>query len=191
VSSAFATQADYARAHGVSRTAVTQWKAEGYVTLSGKLVDVQASDRRLRSAAKGRFDPDRGLLNTLGNGGTPRGNYAATEVRLYTEAVAAECARYPWHHFVGVVVGVPEDLFVALRTYLPAAEARSVTERVVAEQRRAAVARLDAETGPPEGLASWAAHPWFAVPPASEPEWAELEIEWQTLKPSPAGGEEV
>ncbi|WP_174296524.1 hypothetical protein [Sphingomonas bacterium] len=47
----------FAKAHGVSRQAATKWKTTGALVLSGSLVDVDASDQRMRNAGLGRFKP--------------------------------------------------------------------------------------------------------------------------------------
>jgi phage terminase small subunit/phage terminase Nu1 subunit (DNA packaging protein) len=53
--SAIVSQAEFARAHGVSRKTVTKWKAEGRLVLAGGEVDVAATDARLFAAGLGRF----------------------------------------------------------------------------------------------------------------------------------------
>lgn len=45
----------FAKLHGVSRQAATKWKNTGALALSGDLVDVDASDQRMRDAGLGRF----------------------------------------------------------------------------------------------------------------------------------------
>lgn len=45
----------YARTHGTSRQAAAKWKAKGSLVFKGELVDVEASDQRLRDAGLGRF----------------------------------------------------------------------------------------------------------------------------------------
>lgn len=47
--------AAFGRMHGVSKEAVRKWKVAGFLVMQGDLVDVAASDDRLRRAAKGRF----------------------------------------------------------------------------------------------------------------------------------------
>ena len=76
-------QAEYAAFHNVSRKTVTKWKQAGYLVFEGDLVDVEASDERLRGAALGRFKDD-GVAATpvtvthralpQGNGGGNAGN---------------------------------------------------------------------------------------------------------------------
>lgn len=51
----FVSQADFARAHGVSRKTVTEWKAKGYIVVAEQGVDVEASDARLSGFRLGRF----------------------------------------------------------------------------------------------------------------------------------------
>jgi hypothetical protein len=41
-------QSDFARLHGVSRNSVTKWKARGWLTFAGDLVDVEASNALLK-----------------------------------------------------------------------------------------------------------------------------------------------
>ena len=45
----------YAETHGMKRQAVQNWVRRGFITLSGKRVDVRASDEALRKAGLGRF----------------------------------------------------------------------------------------------------------------------------------------
>ena len=49
------TQAAFARRHGVSKKTVTVWKQQGRLVLVGSLVDVAASDARLKASGHGRF----------------------------------------------------------------------------------------------------------------------------------------
>lgn len=42
------TQAEYARTRGVSRAAITKWKKEGRVVMNGDMIDVEASDTKLK-----------------------------------------------------------------------------------------------------------------------------------------------
>lgn len=52
---ALVKQSDYAAHHGVSRKSVTKWKQDGHLVFQGDLVDVEASDERMRRAGLGRF----------------------------------------------------------------------------------------------------------------------------------------
>jgi chromosomal replication initiation ATPase DnaA len=45
----------YAATHGASKQAAAKWKARGLLVLSGALVDVAASDAKMKTAAMGRF----------------------------------------------------------------------------------------------------------------------------------------
>lgn len=45
----------FAATHGASRQAATKWKSKGALVFSGELVDVEASDQRMRKAGLGRF----------------------------------------------------------------------------------------------------------------------------------------
>jgi hypothetical protein len=45
----------FAATHGASRQAAAKWKSRGALVFSGDLVDVKASDKRLRNAGLGRF----------------------------------------------------------------------------------------------------------------------------------------
>lgn len=45
----------YAATHGTSRQAASKWKTKGALVFSGDLVDVEASDDRMREAGLGRF----------------------------------------------------------------------------------------------------------------------------------------
>ncbi|RUN77317.1 hypothetical protein EJC47_07505 [Sphingomonas sp. TF3] len=47
----------YAKTHGASRQAAAKWKNNGALWFSGDLVDVEASDERMRNAGLGRFKP--------------------------------------------------------------------------------------------------------------------------------------
>ncbi len=65
-------QTDFADRHGVSRKTVTKWKQDGRLVLQGDLVDVEASDARLRSHRRGRFADGKAV--TLPVTQTRRGN---------------------------------------------------------------------------------------------------------------------
>ena len=45
----------YAATHGASKQAAAKWKARGLLVFSGALVDVAASDAKMKMAAMGRF----------------------------------------------------------------------------------------------------------------------------------------
>lgn len=45
----------YAETHGASRQAATKWKTRGALVFSGAMVEVEASDQRMRDAGLGRF----------------------------------------------------------------------------------------------------------------------------------------
>jgi hypothetical protein len=45
----------YAATHGASKQAAAKWKTRGLLVLSGALVDVAASDAKMKRAAMGRF----------------------------------------------------------------------------------------------------------------------------------------
>jgi len=47
--------AQFAAQHGASKQAATKWKTRGVLAFSGDLVEVEASDRRMRDAGLGRF----------------------------------------------------------------------------------------------------------------------------------------
>lgn len=50
----------YAKGHGASRQAAAKWKSKGALVFKGELVDVEASDRKLRDAGLGRFKTEAG-----------------------------------------------------------------------------------------------------------------------------------
>ena len=50
-----ASLSEYGRAHGVTKQSASKWKRDGLLVLDGDLVDVEASDKRLSQAGKGRF----------------------------------------------------------------------------------------------------------------------------------------
>jgi len=45
----------FAATHGASRQAATKWKSKGALVFSGEMVNVTASDKRMRDAGLGRF----------------------------------------------------------------------------------------------------------------------------------------
>jgi len=51
------SQAEFSRAHNVSRKTVTQWKEQGRLVFQGDSVDVEKSDAKLADAKLGRFRP--------------------------------------------------------------------------------------------------------------------------------------
>lgn len=48
----------FAKMHGASRQAAAKWKSKGALVFSGDLIDVVASDQRMRDAGLGRFKTD-------------------------------------------------------------------------------------------------------------------------------------
>lgn len=49
------TVAAFAKSHGVSKQAAAKWRTRGHLVIAGSLVEVEASDQRLRDAKLGRF----------------------------------------------------------------------------------------------------------------------------------------
>jgi hypothetical protein len=47
--------AQYAKMHGASKQAASKWKSRGVLVFSGDLVDIDASDSRMRGAGLGNF----------------------------------------------------------------------------------------------------------------------------------------
>ncbi|MGI4939736.1 MAG: hypothetical protein ACRYHQ_04075 [Janthinobacterium lividum] len=93
------TQADFARSHGVSRSAVTQWKERGFIVLSGELIDVEASDTILKNRRQGRFNTrkptgQRRELNESPRKAVPQLN-ARVPVAPLTTQLAAEVSDAP------------------------------------------------------------------------------------------------
>jgi hypothetical protein len=72
----------YAASHGASKQAAAKWKARGALVFSGKLVDVAASDDRMRGAGLGRFKVSR-------TGSTTATTEPTTDNRVVVDPVAA------------------------------------------------------------------------------------------------------
>lgn len=49
--------AKYAKRHGVKPQAATKWRKSGYLVLIGRMVDVKASDAKLKANMLGKFKP--------------------------------------------------------------------------------------------------------------------------------------
>lgn len=66
-----ATPKQFSEMHGVSRQTIWNWGNQKLIVKIGKLIDVEASDGRLRDAGLGRFAPSAGSAKSLdGQGGS-------------------------------------------------------------------------------------------------------------------------
>lgn len=172
-----ATQADFARLHGVSRKTVTDWKARGYIRFSGGSVDVEASNAALAAVGKSRLNPvtlTRRVATNVRNAGgvVSRGNSQWSAEMGYQHA-----ADYPVvSTLASVVDGAAIDITEAFRNRIPFAELRPIVEGIIAKIRMGAVECLDEGDTPP-GFGSWGDHPWLTEPPLTKAEWQELEEE--------------
>ena len=51
-----ASLADYGARHGMTKQAAAKWKTRGYLVLQGEMVDVEASDTKMKACAKGPWN---------------------------------------------------------------------------------------------------------------------------------------
>lgn len=169
-----ATQASFARLHGVSRKTVTDWKARGYLRLSGGSVDVEASNAALSAVGKSRLSPvtlSRRVATNVRNAG---GVVVAGNSAWSAEMGHRHAAAYPVVATLATVVdGTAIDVIETLRGRVPFAELRPFVEEVIARVRKGAVECLDEGETPP-GFDSWGDHPWFTGPPLTDAEWQEI-----------------
>ncbi|WP_426958390.1 hypothetical protein [Muricoccus radiodurans] len=165
------TQAAYARLQGVSRKTVTEWKQQGFLRLSGALVDVGASNTVLAAAGRSRLSPatlrPRVTRNTRnGRGACPQCTSAWTPnlARHHAEEHPTACA------VSAVIDGSAFDIAEALLPLLPLDTVRPLVEGIIDKMRDGAADLLD-EDGPAPVFGTWAAHPWFNRPALSEADW--------------------
>jgi hypothetical protein len=185
-----ATEADFARMHGVSREAVRKWKDRGRITMIGDRVCVDTSEAMLQSARLGRYSRKRQSASTARRGDA-RASTAADQPRRWTQEETYQHARdFPHVLRLAVHVSHPSDMVLALLDHLPVASVRPLVERIIAKARADAAESLDDDGEFPAGLATWAEHPWFTEPPLTEGEWQELEDEHRaasaTSQPTPS-----
>lgn len=178
-----ATEADFARMHGVSREAVRKWKARGYISLSGNLVRVEASDARLLDAGKGRFARKRQASTEPVN--------TAPEVTLVddasTETVPGPSGVHPLASYATAAAeSAACHVAELLLPLLPADQVRQIAEDVLARQHRGAIECLEADRiEPPAGLPRWSEWEGLARPVVNGAEWQELVAEFGSTPAHP------
>ena len=158
-----ATQAEFARMKGVSRTAVTKWKDQGRIVMVGNLVDVEASQERLLRYASHRAVGSLGPVNYQAAVNPPAWDWKDLPGDVGSVIIMA----------LGVGIDAAEGI---LRHTDDEAFALAVADWVTAQNIRAAIELIDEHNEPPAAFGSWAAHPVFADTPAHrEPfEWEDL-----------------
>lgn len=90
------TQAEYGRLHDVSAVAVGKWKKRGMLAMEGKLVDVEASNDKLKRYRDSN-DPRATRGKTAGNVGEATGKQQRNPQTLMTSTeIRAELAALDW-----------------------------------------------------------------------------------------------
>jgi hypothetical protein len=164
------TIAAFARLQDVSRKTVYEWKARDYLAFDGKAVDVERSNTRLAAAGLSRLKPGN-LRRQAARQVRQRDTGAVTS----REVLLRHAQQFPQMLTISVFAASAWDLALELLAHLPMEKVRSIVERVVAMNRRAAIEiALHDGDGPPEGFTSWADHPWFIKPALTEDEWREV-----------------
>ncbi len=82
----------FAKSHGVSRQAASKWKSAGALVFSGELVDVDASDQRMRDAGLGRFKAPATEARSGPATATRNRTKVAPELAAAVDAVVADLA---------------------------------------------------------------------------------------------------
>ena len=60
---ALVSLADYGAQHDVSKQAAAKWNRRGFLVMQGEMVDVAASDARMKALGQGRFNTSTRAIN--------------------------------------------------------------------------------------------------------------------------------
>ncbi|WP_231565204.1 hypothetical protein, partial [Sphingomonas sp. Ant H11] len=80
----------FAKTHGATRQAAAKWKKAGVLQFSGELIDVDASDQRMRDAGLGRFKIEAGRAQPAPATKTRNRATVAPEVAAILDEVVAD-----------------------------------------------------------------------------------------------------
>ena len=166
--------AEFARTHGASKQAASKWKAKKYLVFSGDLVDLEASDRNMQVAGKGRF----GRRTAQSTKSTTASTSTIKETTRRSGGLAVAPERLP-SLAIEQAVTTDTTLYwtaeILLRT-LPIQTVRPLIAELCARLRHGSIEILmDEGHAPPRPLAAWSDWEGFARSPISEVEWAELQ----------------
>lgn len=157
------SQAAFAKLKSVSRAAVSQWKTQGRLVFSGKLIDVEATQAKLLHGASFKSTGQSAALNMVANLTTSRHP-------LFDGAVGQDIAIA--HHTSDASAAlIAAELLVA---HLPEPTVRQIVGEMHQQLSKGTVEILDHEFEPPDGLESWGDHPSFHELPISEHDWADI-----------------
>ena len=179
--------AEFARAHGVSRARVSQWKNEGRLVLVGKLINVEETNKNFRGARIAAFEKVKGQL--------PLNKKSSTALNLTpSNAVEVKSVDLGDYDRASVPYAVMNaamaiesgavDLACILASRLPISTIRAVVDEWVIRQREGwiggpglptAVAEEDGWEPPPPAYAGWHAHPLFTGPALSAADWKQVQ----------------
>ncbi len=154
------TQAEFAREKGVSRKTVTQWKQDGYLVMSGKMVDVRRSHEKLLRA--GRLQPRPVVTRAQ----KQRSVGKAVDPKDLPE-IAVLLSTIAW----GAVLDVGELL---LHHFEPEVVRPVLIEMSDRLRRFELEVMEDDGPPPPAPLRSWAEWECFAQDPLADPSWQEI-----------------
>jgi hypothetical protein len=155
------TQAEFARANGVSRKTVTQWKREGRIVLQGNMIDVKASHLRLGRRSRLNQSPMRASKQAA-EGRPPA---AEGEIELLSDPAIEASA----------VDSAVWNLAKALLPRFEPREARRLCDQVLGEMRRELAQSLkDEEIDPPDGFRRWEDWPELKGPVFTDGDWSDL-----------------
>jgi hypothetical protein len=162
------SQAEFARMKSVTSAAVSQWKREARLVIVGKMIDVDATERRLQTES--RFRSKR-VKPASADTVKPRSSLNTSEL------TAAPLADYP-ASMSAMATGCAGDLAVILlRQGMPRERVRGVVEEWLTTARRSATTLLEDDLEPPPGFERWADHPAFREDWLDSTSWAELKAE--------------
>ena len=192
------SQADLARAAGVSRKTVTEWKARGTVVVQGKLVDVAKTVARLRQHHReGAAIADR-VMTALGAGVTRNVTDQKGDAKLEPDAPTGgggEGDCYPCRDHLhdpgerALVAVLPATAYqvggvaalAAFEAGLPAPKAEKLRLQVTASAMELVALILeDAGIAPPREAASWGEAALFDGAKVATVDWAKVEAETST-----------
>jgi hypothetical protein len=164
------TQTEFARLKGVSKSAVTQWKNEGRLTIIGKLIDLEATEATMVPGSSHRSKrrvPAR-----------PDGVKLPPEIVNWPHSLNSPpepLADYPGS-MAAMLTGCAGDLaIIMLRSGSSREQVQVLVDEWSRTARHSALALLEDDLNPPAGFDRWADHPafqenWFTT-------WEELEYE--------------
>lgn len=157
------SQAAFAKLKGVSRAAVSQWKTQGRLVFSGKLIDVEATQASLLNGASFKSTGQSAALNMVTSLTAP--------AHSAFEGVAGQDAAIAYKTSIASAALITAELLVP---HLPESAVRQIIGELHTQMNAGLVEVMDHEFEPPDGLASWHDHPSFHELPMSEADWIDV-----------------